>query len=179
MLDWRGQTVACIASGPSLTKEDCEAVRHLKCIVTNTSFRLALWADALFAMDLKWWTEYHQEVARDFKGELYSWSKVAARYGPESMDGKMAGFGNSGANAISLAIEAGASKVILLGYDCQKTNGLSHWHGDHPKALSNARSIAMWPQKFQRVADYAKKRGVSILNCSRATALKCFERGSL
>ena len=176
---WRGLTVACIASGPSLTKEDCEAVRHMKCIVTNTTFRLAPWADALFAMDLKWWVEYHKEVAADFKGGIYSWSKVAARYGPEPMDGKMAGFGNSGANAVSLAIHAGASKVILLGYDCQRTNGQSHWHGDHPKTLSNARSIAIWPEKFKRLADYAKKQGVQVVNCSRVTALTCFQRESL
>ena len=51
----------CIASGPSLTPEDVQAVKEWrdagkgKVIVVNTTFRAAPWADAMFAMDAKWW----------------------------------------------------------------------------------------------------------------------------
>jgi uncharacterized protein (DUF2461 family) len=178
---WAGETVACLASGPSLTAEDCNTVRHLKRIVTNTTFRLARDAEALYAMDQRWWKEHHEEVACTFHGERFCWSKLGAKYGATVTEGlfNCVGFGNSGANAISLAIYAGASTVILLGFDCRRTNGMSHWHGDHPKSLSNAQSIAMWPEKFKRVADHAKRQGVRIVNCSRSTALKCFERAEL
>ena len=58
--DWRGRTVVCIASGPSLTAEDCELVRESGCpvIVTNTTFRLCPWADMLYAFDRPWWNHY-------------------------------------------------------------------------------------------------------------------------
>jgi hypothetical protein len=180
---WAGPKVVCLASGPSLTPEDCETARSmaLPTIVTNTTYRIAPWAAAVYAMDCKWWDHHHEEVAATFKGERYCWSKLAAKYGATVTDGMpgFMGFRNSGANAISLAITAGASEVVLLGYDCQRTGGMSHWHGDHPRQLSNARSLGEWPQIFKRVADYAKKRGVRVVNCSRETALKCFERGTL
>lgn len=177
---WHGQTVVCIASGPSLTPEDCEAVRGLPCIVTNTTFRLCPWADVLFAFDGKWWDHYLEEVRRTFKGALMSHA-IAVKPGVESVRGKpwFQHFHNSGASAISLAITGGASRVILLGYDCQRTGGKTHWHGDHPKALSNARSIANWPTQFKNVARYAASKSVPVLNASRATALTCFPRVTL
>ncbi len=51
--DWRGRTVACFASGPSLTIEDCVSARDAGCptIVSNTTYRLTPWADALYAHD--------------------------------------------------------------------------------------------------------------------------------
>jgi hypothetical protein len=65
--------VVCIASGPSLTAEDVERVRAAghPVIVTNTTFRLAPWADVLFGMDSKWWKEYHKEVDSVFTGRKH------------------------------------------------------------------------------------------------------------
>ena len=75
------------------------------------------------------------------------------------------------------AIEGGAQKVILLGYDCQKTNGQAHWHGDHPKQLGNANRIDSWRFKFAEFAE--KNKHIQILNASRQTALECFKRVDL
>ena len=86
-------------------------------------------------------------------------------------------FGNSGAGAIALAAKAGASRVILLGYDCEKSGGKVHWHGDHPAGLGNAGSMPKWPEQFKRLA--ASLSGVEVINCSRATALTAFPRGKL
>ena len=69
--------------------------------------------------------------------------------------------------------------MILLGYDCQKTGGKTHWHGDHPKALGNAHSLPNWPRFFANVAKYAITDGTPVVNCSRATALNCFPRAEL
>jgi len=78
---------------------------------------------------------------------------------------------------VSLAIARGAKRVILVGYDMQRTNGMSHWHGDHPKGLGNAGKIAEWPAEFERMAK--KNPGIEIVNCSRETALTCFPRRGL
>jgi hypothetical protein len=178
---WKGRSVVCIASGPSLVVEDCDAVRAAghPTIVTNTTFKLAPWADVLVAFDGKWWAEYHGEVARIFKGEKLSCSPNATKYGaPDlSTQGWFRRFNNSGAASISLAIAAGAARVVLLGYDCQKgADGRTHWHGDHPRSLSNARSMPNWQLHFKNVARFAKEMSVPVINASRATALAHFER---
>lgn len=88
-------------------------------------------------------------------------------------------FPTSGACAVSLAICGGARKVVMLGYDCQRTSGRAHWHGDHPKELSNAKTIDRWPEAFKAVAAEAHAKKASVLNASRETALTCFEKVEL
>nr|WP_288093342.1 hypothetical protein [Thauera sp.] len=88
-------------------------------------------------------------------------------------------YNNSGAAAISLAAERGAQRILLLGYDCQRTNGQAHWHGDHPRGLGNAGSMDKWAGSFAELAENMRKRGVEVINCSRATALTVFPRSDL
>jgi len=184
--DWRAKTVACLASGPSLGADgyaDCTRVRAsgIPAIVTNTTFRNCPWADALYAYDAAWWRKYLPEIRAIFRGRLFtqSTSRIA---GVECVKLHALGFrdfGNSGACAVSLAISAGAARVLMLGYDCQNTGGRSHHHGDHPKGLGNCGSMPRWPAQFGRLARYAKERGVEVINVSRETALTCFPRHSL
>lgn len=181
---WDGQTVVCIASGPSLTAEDCELVRASghPVVVTNTTFQLCPWADALFAYDLKWWKHYHEEVEATFHGRKFTASLVAGNYGAEVLVGVpwFKVFRNSGASAVSLAIGAGAAKVVMLGFDAGlNSDGKTHWHGNHPEGLGNASSISDWERFFRMLADYAGQRVVSILNASRTSNLTHFERVTL
>lgn len=181
--DWLGRTVVCIASGPSLTAEDCEAVRAAghPSIVTNTTFRIAPWADVVFGHDAQWWKDHHEEVKRVCSGRLMSVSPAVIRLGIETTYGSQwfTGYGNTGTCAIALAVAGGAAKIVLIGYDCQKTGGRAHWHADHPGPMSNAKSIGMWPRKFAQVAAYAAAHQCRVLNASRSTALTCFERVKL
>lgn len=178
---WKGLEVVCIASGPSLTEADCESVRisGRPVIVTNTTFRRCPWADVLFAFDYRWWREYRAEVA-SFKGARVCCSQIKQE-GVQVLIQQdwYQHFHNSGASAIALAVVSGARRILLLGYDCQKTYGHTHWHGDHPKSLGNAKSIGNWPKHFKNVAKYAADRGVEVLNCSRETALTSFPRAEL
>ena len=179
---WRGRTVACIASGPSLTQEDCDAVHAagLPTIVVNTTFRMAPWADILYAMDSAWWKHYGAEVAQNFGGMKFSYVQNC---GPDvtALKGTSVptSWGNSGAGAIGICVSAEAAKVLLLGFDCQWTGGRKHWHGDHPEGMGNATSVKRWPAQFSLVAKVAKHKGVRVVNCSRETALTCFTRGQL
>lgn len=132
------------------------------------------WADLLFAMDRKWWERYLGQVEREFAGERVSGLSIR---GVQRIHRRFQTFGNSGAAVIALAIDRGAERVILLGYDCQHTDGKRHHHGDHPKGLGNAGSVHKWPQQFADVA--TKYRDARIINCSRETALKCFPRAAL
>lgn len=176
-----GRIVFCLASGPSLTAEDCELVRAsgLPTLVTNTTFRMCPWATALVAADSKWWKMYVAEVDSVFGGQKVKCG--GGRHYAQSTQAisKYRSYGNSGTAAISLAVFAGASRVILLGCDAQFSGGKTHWHGDHPAELSNAKTVGNWPAKFENVARYAIRRGVPVLNASRETALACFPRVAL
>lgn len=123
-------------------------------------------------MDVAWWKVHLEEVKRSFNGRRFSTNHVA---GVEKI--AINAQRNSGLAAIRIAIHFGASKIILLGYDCQHTKGKKHWHGDHPSGLGNAGSIARWPVQFERLAK--EIQGFDIINCSRETALTCFPRADL
>lgn len=79
-----GETVVCIASGPSLTQDICERVRQAraagrcKAIVVNSSCMWAPWADVLFFTDSGWYDARKQLVA-DWPGLVVSMSRQAAR----------------------------------------------------------------------------------------------------
>lgn len=177
---WSGRTVACLASGPSLTAEDCNRIRDagLPTVVANTTFRMAPWADILMAMDTAWWRNYMPEVEASFKGELWGYIKYP---GVTVARGRLLPIrGNSGSLAIALAIAASAARIILLGYDCKfASDGRRHWHPDHPRSMGNASAIENWPLQFELVARCGKEHGTDIVNCSRDTALECFRRGDL
>lgn len=144
-------------------------------IVTNTMFLAAPWADALYAIDAPWWKHYGEKVREVFRGLCYS----MARY-PGVRRGDFPSFRNSGAAALSLAANKGAERIVMVGYDCQRTGGQVHSHGDHPAGLGNAASMPEWPARFAECARYlARRRGLVVINASRETALTCFVRGDL
>ena len=159
-------------------------------VVTNTTFRLAPWADVLFGFDARWWSTkdprtgltYAQESQRDFRGRRMSRSALAINFDVEALHASswFRGSGNSGSCAISLAVSAGARRVVLLGFDCTfAESGQRHWHGDHPAGLGNCLSIARWPLQFSRIKRQADAARAEVINCSRRTALDMFTRRSL
>jgi len=126
----------------------------------------------MFAMDKDWWTIHGDEVIKTFIGAKFSNNPVKEAKHLAQFEH----FGNSGAACISLAIMGGASRIILIGYDCQVTNGLKHWHGDHKAGLGNAGMIHKWHKKF---AEIAERWPDLVVNATRQTALTCFERVEL
>lgn len=167
----------CIASGPSLTQSDCDTVRAWRdaspdriVVVVNNTYKMCPWADALYGMDNEWWRQCGAEAA-GFEGEKYS------RYGEYGTRKVKEHGDNSGAGAILLASDLGASHIVLIGYDCQHTGGKTHWHGDHKRPLGNTESMWRWPEYFQNVRD--RIPGAYIVNASRQTALDVFPRADL
>ena len=133
-------------------------------------------------MDEAWWRHYLDEVKDTFTGERVSHGvrrdvqRIRAPYFRQAGQ-------NSGAGAIALAHHFGARVVYLLGYDCQRTGGKAHWHGDHPeiadpkRRMGNAGSLPKWPSQFRELVRFVP--GLEIINCSRETALTVFPRASL
>jgi hypothetical protein len=177
---WHGRTVACIASGPSLHPADCELIRlsGMPTIAVNNSWQMARFASVIYAGDPGWWDAYGAEI--DIGAERWNCMENVAKYrGLNWFPAR--GPHNSGMRAIELAIEFGAARVILLGYDCSVENGI-HWHADHDKIVRgnpiknpDADRCAMWLTQFAMM----DRKGADIVNCSRETALKCFRRERL
>lgn len=59
----------------------------------------------------------------------------------------------------------------------QHTGGKTHWHGDHQGKLSNFPSPANIIQQYQNM--HPEKYGLTVINCSRQTALPTFPRMAL
>jgi hypothetical protein len=157
----------------------------------NTSFRLALWADCLYGCDATWWNRYFPELSTCFHGEMWTVSTAARdRYGLSWIYGQdRNGLSreatsihtgkNSGYQAISLAYLFGAKRILLLGFDFQRTGGKSHWHGDHPRGLGNGGRFPIWATAMATLARDLEGAGVEVVNCSRQTALRCFRRSTI
>lgn len=146
----------------------------------------------LYACDAAWWIEYFPELARAFHGqEMWTISRnVADMFKLDFVFGAAApglpkhkkhihtGL-NGGYQAISLAHMWGCSKLILLGYDFQRSKGRVHWHTDHPKKLGNGGRFHEWVREMGKLAIDAKSYGLDIVNCSRSTALTCFRQSTI
>lgn len=182
---YAGRTVVCAASGPSLTAGDLELVRQagIPLVVCNDTWRLAPWAEVLVAMDTAWWLAHGEEAAAKFSGDRVAFTEQAGKFGASCTThaAMLPAFGNTGAAAVALMARGRAAQVILIGYDAGAgPRGELHWHADHAPPLKNPQtSLCRWPQQFERVGEYAKRQGTRIVNCSRRTALACFERMEL
>lgn len=181
-------TIVCIASGPSLTQDDVDYCRgKAQVYVINTSYKLAPWADVLYACDYAWW-KYH-DGAKDFIGQKWTYDERAAReYGLNRIcglsnakfsatPGRIVLGNNSGFQCLNLAALAKPKRIILLGYDMKlAAGGIKHWHGDHPGHMNKQSPYASWLKFF---SDAKPLIPCEVINCTVDTALKCFERKPL
>lgn len=181
---WPGSTIVCIGGGPSVTPADVDALRGLaRVIAINDAYRLAPWADVLYACDQKWWG-WHQG-APSFTGPKYSiessipvtWPDVqvlknTGQFGLElDPSGLRTGL-NSGYQAVNLAKHLGAAKILLLGYDMSADGTQTHWFGEHPDGQPSP--FPQMRDAFDTIVEPLQAAGVTVINCSRRTALRAF-----
>lgn len=190
---FKGETVVVIASGASLTQDDIDYVKgKARVAVVNDNYRLAPWADLLYAADPDWWDYHIVEVNKMvFAGQRWTQCETSApkyglnhvvgywRHGP-SLDRAHIHYGmNSGFQCVNLAFLMGAKRIILLGFDMQMTGGKRHWFGNHPPPLDQASRYEKWVWYMDNAALKYHKAGCEVLNASRETALKEYRRVSL
>lgn len=179
-----GATIVCLGCGPSLTKDDVAKVRGRAVVIAiNDAYRLAPWADVLYACDGKWWGWHPEALA--FRGAKYALDRYAQRFagvavlkntGTKGLERDPKGLRtgrNSGYQAINLAVLLGATKILLLGYDMQPRGGQDHWFGPHPyrtAPIPYDKILDVFPQ----VVEPLKAAGVTVINCTKGSALRCF-----
>lgn len=186
-----GGTVVCLGGGPSLCQDDVDACRgQATVIAVNDAWRLAPWAEALIASDAAWWSHYRGVPA--YTGLKFCLEPSAAKWpgvqvlrnaGDAGIETEPTGVKtgrNTGAAAINLAVHFGAARVVLLGYDMEaKDEAHSHWFGAHPQGLRGGSPYALFRQMFATMVAPLQALGVTVVNCSRHTALTCFPRQPL
>lgn len=191
--DWETRAAVVIASGPSLTVEDCAAVRAARerdlvrvLAVSNAWKHTAGWADAHFAADRRYWRAYlgKMRAAGIPLERIWSSCNQTAREGTQFVratnrpglgEHELHSGGNSGYMAVNLAYLWGARRIMLLGFDMQAgPAGEKHFDGDHPAPLVQVMPFASWVRAFDLMATDLAKRGAVVINCTRRTALACF-----
>lgn len=85
---------------------------------------------------------------------------------------------HSGFQALNLAVLAGASRVLLLGYDgAPAQDGRTHWHGGHP--VASAGIFEYIRASFSAAEAQLAAAGVEVVNCSPGSAINSFPKSPL
>jgi len=173
---WRGQTVAVLASGPSMSQSLAQSLRSLPVAVANSTYRLAPWAELLCANDAEWW--WANPEALDFRGlkvcaddsllrpEVFS-LRHTGKVGFDEDPACVRSGGNTGYTAVHIAAQAGARRILLCGFDMRP----GHWHDVDREAAES--QYAEWRRRFKTLAAALEGR-VEVLNCTPGSALECF-----
>jgi hypothetical protein len=192
---WQGQTVALIASGPSAKKSNIAALEgHTRVLAINESYQLCPFADALYACDAHWWRlklgvpEFHGlKISQDREAcKLYPDVKrvIVDRFSNSIQleePGKVGAGGNSGFQALNLAVQFGAKRIILVGYDMRVDLG-EHWHKRHPMPLSNPHpndNLPRWRAAIDGAAPTLKQLGIMVYNCSSVSLLRSYPKTTI
>jgi hypothetical protein len=204
--DLTGKTVAILASGPSMTRAQCDLVRGTDwfSIAINETWRLAPWAAVLYGCDWQWW-QHKAPSTHEFGGKrvvgtvaniknkkqlppemewqeaLLNYLPVVAGQSQPLWRGPAVGAGsNSAFQVANWVARCGAKQIVLLGVDCHSPN--EHWHGGHDHRMAQHQKphlMKAWLMAWQNAAPQFTERGISVINCAPGSALGVFPRGDL
>lgn len=184
---WAGETVVVVAGGPSVSMKQVRTIGiarandRCRVIAVNDAVYPCWFADIVFASDAKWWD--HHGGLPTFKGQKVS-RNCLGRYdvdylrdtGPDGFDpepGTVRHGSNSGHQAVHLAAQLGAKKIIIVGMDfTDKDFARDHWFGRHQGNMDMCSDTVKWRKHFRVLTDALHERGVSVLNASLSSTIK-------
>lgn len=170
--------IMCVASGPSLTEEDYLLLASKSDLVisANNSMFSSRPPNIVYGFDPIWW-EYNYD---NIPSTCSKYSHLPVENHPDVKQFfYLNSCYNSGAQAIFLASVFAPKEIVLLGYDCDISEG-SHFHGDHIGKLTNPdlETVAKWMEDYYLVKKYLPD-SIAVINCTRRTKITCFERLSI
>jgi hypothetical protein len=195
--------IASVVAGtslPNVYSEYMEFLHDKHVIGINVAYLIGNWIDMVFFGDNGFFLS-HQKGLSEFDGikvtcnpltEKYTWVKYLPKDNrrPRGItpNPKMVSWnGNSGSAAISIAANAGAKRIFLLGFDMQLSeNNHQHWHDLYHRlnAVPRKRPGGGLPferhlRGFPEIARDAKQRGIQIINVCPNSAIKEFPKINL
>lgn len=185
-----------LGGGPSLTQAQIDYCRDKAYVIAiNNAYALARWADIVYFADARWY-RWHTEspVFRAITVPLVTIENVQlhavdkrvqslqmgrARDLSEQRDTLNTG-SNGGFQAINFAYLAGATRIILLGFDMQaNADGALNWHTEHKvRGTQHVYKNIMAP-RFATALPQLQRAGVGVINATPDSALKCFRNEDL
>ena len=156
-----------LAPGPSMSKALAESLRGGFVGAVNNSFEIAPWADFLAAQDSGWWQ--HHPAASEFAGRKFSSNRVR---GVEQVT-EIPRNWNSGVLALEVAVQLGAKRLLLYGFDMRGT----HFFGPYTNGLENTKESRRAVHLRQYRAWAHRNRDIEVINCTPGSALDVFPMG--
>lgn len=194
--DWRGDCAAVVASGPSTKKNNLGQLNgRMRVIAIKENVELCPFADVVYGCDAAWWKNSHG--LKNYSGLKISFARqeLAPSY-PDirfieiekdvdrfiwDKPGVVGSGGNSGFQAVNLALSFGATRIMLIGFDMHDRSGV-HWFGRARGVGRNnpdENNFRRWRRAFEQSAALLKSLGVDVVNTSQISALKCFRQASV
>jgi len=188
--DWRDECVAIVASGESTKRTNVSLTRdRMHVLAVKANIDVVPWAEVVYGCDEMWWNM--RKGLPKYDGiKIAHAPTVVSRY-PEvkkvEVDTRdlilvdkpltIGNGGNSGFQAINLAVQFGAKDIILVGFDVKG----QHWYGRNQAPMNNPDTLNFqrWLKGFDNVAPSLRMMGVTVVNTSPDSAIKCFVKAGL
>lgn len=193
--DWAGKACAIIASGPSAKTANVGALKgRLPVLAIKQCIELAPWADVVYGCDGPWWR--HVRGLPKFAGLKLCYDAAACdefrlrkveipdKQSNRLLSGKtgvVGAAGNSGFQALNLAVQFGANRILLIGFDVHGRGG-EHWYGRNNWGFANnptEDNYRRWRAAFEAAAEDLAARGIEVVNASPLSDLRKFRRMSV
>ncbi len=176
------------------------AIHDKHVIGINVAFMIGNWIDMVFFGDGGFFLRFKQQLSQ-FPGLKVScnsnsirepWVKNFQRDGAHSRGismrpGYVSWNSNSGAASISVAAQAGAKRIVLLGFDMKLADDdkYQHFHNVYQRgAVTDERRLRKLPfnrhlRGFDQIAADASQFGIEIINLSPNSAITQFRKTSV
>lgn len=192
--DWRGESVAIVASGPSIKGMDLSVLKdRIHVIAIKVAVDICPWAEVCYGCDAPWWIDrkglpkfsgikiHHGNAASRLPGMHRALIEMTRDNILVDEPMTIGNGGNSGFQALNLAVQFGATDIILLGIDCHERGGV-HWYGRNTWLNANnpmGTNYARWMKGFETAKQDLNKLGVTVINASMESAVKSFRKQTL
>lgn len=192
--DWRGESVAIVGAGPSIKGMDLSILRdRIHVIAIKVAVDLCPWAEVCYGCDAPWWIDrkglpkfggikiFHGIAANQFSNMRRCEIELSKDNILVDEPMRIGNGGNSGFQALNLAVQFGATDIVLVGLDCHDRGGL-HWYGRNTWLNANnpmGTNFVRWLKGFDVAKKDLSKMGVNVVNASMESEIKSFPKKTL
>ncbi|AMX93648.1 MULTISPECIES: hypothetical protein [Mesorhizobium] len=185
--------VVVAAGGPSLTLSQirrigmARAEDKIRVIAINDAIYPCWFADILHASDKRWWNMHKGVPAfRGLKTSLeitgFHDVRTLKNTGIEGFDdtpGCIRGGCNSGYQAVHLAAQLGARRIVIVAFDFSDDGAKSHWFGPHGPGMDLHSNTENWRKHFRGLTDELARRKIAVVNATIKSTITWLPRINL
>lgn len=192
--DWRGEAVAIVGSGPSIKGMDLSILKdRIHTVAIKVAVDLCPWAEVCYGCDAPWWIDrkglpkfsgvkiFHGIAAKQFPGLHRCEIELTKDNLLVEQPMHIGNGGNSGFQALNLAVQFGATDIVLVGLDCHNRGGI-HWYGRNTWLNANnpmGTNFMRWMKGFEVARKDAERMGITVLNASMESEIRSFKKMAL